>query len=389
MPAPDSGGPSPLPLTIEKVEGPKALDQFIRVPWHVFKDDPHWVPPLLIERKGHLDPKQNPYFDHAKIAMWIARKGDQVVGRISAQVDDNYLAHHKDDTGQFGFLDAIDDPQVFKALTLAAEAWLRDQGMHRVVGPFSLSINDEAGMLIEGFDSPPFVMMGHAHPYYQTHVEALGYHKAQDLIAYGYEPLKPLDTKIERMLTRLENDPQIRIRTLDKGQYEADIRVVLDIFNDAWSENWGFVPFTERELAHIAKELKPLIREELVVIVEVEGEPVAMGVAFPNLNEAIADLDGSLLPFGWVKLLWRLKVTKLKSLRLALMGVAKKHHNTILGSSLGFGIIGEIRKNAQALGITSAELGWVLEDNTQMWRMIETVGGTREKLYRVFEKDLV
>lgn len=376
-------------LTIEKVEGKAALDRFIRVPWRIFRDDPHWVPPLMIERRGHLDPSRNPFFDHAQVGLWLACRDGQVVGRISAQIDQNYLAHHHDDTGQFGFLDAEDDAETFRALTETAEDWLREKGIRRVMGPFSLSINDESGLLIEGFDSPPFVMMGHALPYYRTHLEHQGYRKAQDLIVYGYDPFEPLDPKIEKLLTRIKRDPEVHIRTLDKSRYDDDIRIVLDIFNDAWSDNWGFVPFTERELLHVAKELKPLIRSELVIIVEIADEPVAMAVAFPNLNEAIADLNGSLLPFGWLKLLWRLKVTKLKSTRLALMGVVKKYRNTVLGSGLGFAVIGEIRANSQTLGITSAELGWVLEDNPHMSRMIETVGGTRGKLYRVYEKDLV
>jgi hypothetical protein len=343
----------------------------------------------MIERRGHLNPKSNPFFDHAQVGLWLACRGDQAVGRISAQVDENYLAHHWDETGQFGFLDADDDPEIFRALTETAENWLREKGIRRVTGPFSLSINDESGLLIDGFDSPPFVMMGHALPYYQTRLEQQGYRKAQDLIVYGYDPFKPLDPKIEKLLTRIKRDPEVRIRTLDKSRYDNDIRIVLEIFNDAWSDKWGFVPFTERELQHIAKELKPLIREQLVIIAEIAGEPVAMAVAFPNLNEATADLDGSLLPFGWLKLLWRLKVTRLKSARLALMGVVKKYRNTALGSGLGFAVIGEIRENSQALGITGAELGWVLEDNSNMSNMIETVGGTRTKLYRVYEKALV
>lgn len=375
-------------LRIEKVEGKAALERFIRVPWRLFKDDPHWVPPLLIERRGHLDPKQNPYFDHARISMWLACRGDVTVGRISAQIDQNYLAHHNDQTGQFGFMDAEDDPEAWKALTETAEGWLRDNGIKRVVGPFSLSINDEAGLLVDGFDSPPFVMMGHAHRYYQPRLEEQGYRQVQDLIAYGYDPQKPLEKSVDNLLKRLMRDPEVRIRSLDMSRYDDDIRIVLDIFNDAWSDNWGFVPFTERELLHVAKELKPLIRPELVVIVEIGGEAVAMGVAFPNLNEAIADLNGELLPFGWAKLLWRLKVKRLKTVRLALMGVVKKYRNTALGSGLGFAIIGKIRENSRAFGVTGAELGWVLEDNPHMCRMIEAVGGYRQKLYRVYEKDL-
>ena len=387
MPPPDAPAGSGH-LTIEKVEDKASLNRFIRVPWRIFRDDTNWVPPLVIERKGHLDPKNNPYFEHAKVALWLACRNGETVGRISAQIDENYLAHHKDNTGQFGFLDADDDPEVFHALTETAENWLRDQGMKRVIGPFSLSINDETGLLVEGFDTPPYVMMGHALPYYSVRLEEQGYRGAQDLIVYGYDPFKALPPSVEKLLTRLRGNPEVRIRTMKMSQYDQDIRIVLDIFNDAWSDNWGCVPFTERELRHIAKELKPLVREELVIIAEMADEPVAMAVAFPNLNEAIMDLDGSLLPFGWLKLLWRLKVSRLKSARLALMGVVKKYRNTALGSGLGFAVIGQIRENSQAIGVTQAELGWVLEDNPHMWRMIEAVGGRRNKLYRVYEKDL-
>ncbi len=384
--------PAPEPvngLTIEKVEGKKALDQFIRLPWFVFKDDPNGVPPLIIERRGHLNRKQNPYFEHAEVALWIAKRKGRAVGRISAQIDENYLAHHQDESGQFGFLDAVNDPLVFDTLMKTAEDWLHKRGIKRAVGPFSLSINDESGLLVDGFDTPPFVMMGHARPYYQAHVERQGYQKAMDLFAYGYDPFKSLEPKVEKMLARIRRNPDVHVRILDKARYENDIRVVLDIFNDAWSDNWGFVPFTERELSHIAKELKPLIRPEMVIIAEVKGVPSAMAVAFPNLNEAIADLNGALLPFGWLKLLWRLKVSRIKSGRLALMGVKKQFRNSLLGSGLGLTVIDQIRLNSQSIGITKGELGWVLEDNPQMWRMIEAVGGTRDKVYRVYQKDLV
>ena len=376
-------------LTIEKVGDGAGIDRFIRVPFALYDDDPHWVPPLILERRDHLNPRANPYFDHAEVAYWLALRGGRAVGRISAQVDRASLERHQDATGHFGFIEGIDDGAVFEGLFAAAEGWLRGHGMVRARGPFSLSINDESGLLIDGFDSPPSLMMGHAPPYYARLIEAQGYGKANDLFAYRYEAGQTFPPGPAAVVKRAQRKASIKLRHLDKARYQADLDIILDIFNDAWSENWGFVPFTAAEIKHLAKSMKPLIREKLVSIVEVGGEPAAMAVSLPNLNEAIADLNGVLLPFGWAKLLWRLKVAPMRSARCLLMGVRKKYHNSVLGSALAFTVIGAIYRDLNAAGFDYAELSWVLENNHAMRKIIDACGARHYKTYRVYEKALV
>lgn len=375
-------------LRIEPVEDRASLERFIRLPWSLYVKDRNWVPPLRLERRTHLSPKANPYFQDAEVKFWLASRGSRNVGRISAQVNHAHLRRYQDATGHFGFLEAEDERETFHALLSAAEQWLCQQGMRRVLGPFSFSINDECGLLVSGFDTPPYMMMGHAQPFYARRLEEQGYVKAKDLVAYEYETNRPLPARVEALAQRVRTSDGVRLRRLRKSRYEDDIRIVVDIFNDAWSDNWGFVPFSQAEMRHLAKEMKPLVREDLVCIAEVEGVPAAMAVSLPNLNEAIADLDGSLLPFGAVKLLWRLTAGRLKTARVLLMGVRKKYRESALGTALAVGVIDAIRRNVLRRGFQRAELSWVLEDNLSMCRMIEALGGRPYKTYRIYEKGL-
>lgn len=365
------------------------LDKFIKLPWSIYRDDPNWVAPLLIERRGHLNRKANPFFQIANVRLWLALRDGRPVGRISSQVNTASLQRHQDATGHFGMLEAEDDPAIFAALFRAAENWLKAASMKRIQGPFSLSINDESGLLVDGFDTPPSVMMGHAKPYYGERVEALGYVKAKDLIAYDFEMAnQPISESGRAMVARLERDPAITIRELRKSRFAEELRIVLEIFNDAWSENWGFVPLSDAEIDHLGKEMKPLIRKELVCIVEVDGRPAAFGVSLPNLNEAIADLNGELLPFGWAKLLFRLKAGRIRSARLPLMGVRREFQGGPLGAALAFAVIDRLHRNHVKRGFRRAELSWILEDNVAMRKMIEARGATPYKTYRVYQKDL-
>ncbi len=375
-------------VVIEAVADDDAMERFIRAPFALQGDDPNWVPPLLKERSDHLNPRKNPWFDHAEAGYWLALRGGRVAGRISAQVDRARLARHGDATGHFGFLEAEDDGAVFRALFCAAEAWLGERGMRRALGPFSLSINDESGLLVDGFDSPPSLMMGHAPPYYGRRVEDEGYVKAMDLIAYTRETRQPLPAGPKALAERVRHSPEVTLRALDPARYGDDLDTILDIFNDAWSGNWGFVPFTAAEIGHLATSLKPLIRADLVCIAEVGGEAQAMAVALPNLNEAIADLGGRLLPLGWARLLWRLKVRGLRTARVPLMGVRRRHHGTPLGAALAFAVVDDIHRHLAAAGFDRAELSWVLEDNQAMRRMVEAIGARAYKTYRVYEKAL-
>ncbi len=376
-------------LQIVPVEGKRQLDQFIRVPWRVYRDDPNWVPPLVLERREHLNQRTNPYFAHAEAQLWLALRDGRPVGRISAQVDRTSLERYDDATGHFGFLEAEDDGAVFNALLDTAEAWLRARGMDRVRGPFSFSINDESGLLVEGLERPPSLMMGHAKAYYAQHLEARGYVKAKDLIAYDYDMSRdPLPRSARSLVERLTQDPQVVIRKLNKSRFSAELDAMLAVFNNAWSDNWGFVPLSAAEIAKLAKDLKPLIVADFVAIAEVAGEAAAFAIALPNLNEAIADLNGALLPFGWAKLLYRLKFGKIRSARMPLMGVRKQYHGTVQGAALAYAVIGEVQAALQRRGYTGGELSWILEDNLAARRIIEGTGAVPYKTYRVYEKPL-
>lgn len=376
------------PLTVEPVARPAADNAFLRLPWAIYRDDPAWVPPLLLERREHLDPRKNPFFEAAEARFWLARRGGRPVGRISAQVNHAYLARHHDATGHFGMLEAEDDAEVFQALFATAEDWLRGQGMRRAVGPFNLSINEDCGLLVEGFQHSPSMLMGHARPYYGTQVEALGYRKVKDLICYHYDTSVGLPASATHILGKMAKSKSLKVRSLDMRRYHEDLAVIMEIFNDAWSDNWGFVPMSPSELRHMAKALKPIVRPESVAIAELDGVPAAMAIGLPNVNEAIADLDGRLLPFGWAKLLWRLKVKSPKSARMPLMGVRKAHHGSMMGAALAISVIEHVRLGQKALGVEDGELSWILEDNLPMRRMIEQFGGVAYKTFRMYERDL-
>ncbi|EIT69408.1 MULTISPECIES: hypothetical protein [Hydrocarboniphaga] len=370
-------------LQIVPVNSPAEFKRFIRLPAQLHKHDPLYVAPLEMERAESLSPKTNPYFEHAEVQFWLAVQGGRDVGRISAQVDK--LA--APGTGHFGLIDAIDDAEVFSALFETAENWLKARGCTVAIGPFNLSINEETGLLVQGFDTPPAVMMSHDFPYVGTRVEGAGYVKAKDLIAYNYDVTAPLPAVAQRMVDR--KPANIKVRTLDAKRYLEDIQTVTHIFNDAWADNWGFVPYTPAEIDHLARALKPLIDPKLAPIAEIDGRPVAFGILLPNLNEAIREFNGKLLPFNWAKLLWRLKVSGVKSGRLPLMGVRRDIGSPYAAALAPFLVIEAIRSRTAALGYKTAELSWILENNLPMRRMIEAVGGKPYKTYRVYQKSLV
>lgn len=375
-------------LTVREVRTASDKTDFVRVPHLVFAGDPNWVAPLDIERLEHLDPGKNPYFRHADVQLFVAYDGDRPVGRISAQHDRLRLEHHRDRYGQFGFLDAIDDERVFAALLGGAEGWLRERGLKATHGPFSFSINDEMGLLIKGFDTPPSMMMGHALPYYAGHLESQGYVKAKDVVAYDYEEVRPLPEMLRAVIEKVKARGNLVVRPLSKKNLDRDLAIIIDIFNDAWSQNWGFVPMTREEITALGKNLKMLVSEEYISIASYDGEPAAMCVTLPNLNDWIKDLNGRLLPLGWAKLGWRLMMTAPRSVRLPLMGVRRRYHRSVLGSALTLAVIDSVRAYHLSRGTLRAELSWVLEDNLPMRRIIESNGGIAYKTYRIYEKTL-
>lgn len=374
------------PLRIVPVLGKKDVNQFIRIPNIIFKDDPAWISPLQIERRMHLSPNSNPYFQHAQWQAWIAWRGNQAVGRISAQIDALHIERYNDATGFFGMLDAEDNEETFAALLKTAEQWLSDHGMTRVRGPFNLSINEEMGLLIEGFDTPPMFMMGHALPYYSHHIEQCGYQKAVDTLAYKIAPNFEPPPIMQRLLAKSKH--KVTVRPINLKRFDEEIAILRDIFNESWQDNWGYIPFTEEEFQELGNNLRYLVSPEFIQIAEVDGEAAAFMVVLPNINEAISGLDGKLLPFGWLKLLWRLKVRFPKSARVPLMGVRPKFQHTRLGPALAFLVIEACQGPVHKRGAKLVELSWILEDNAGMRNILETINSEVYKRYRVYERQL-
>jgi len=371
-------------IIITPVAGKALLKRFILLPERLHADDPYYIAPLHMEREEGLTDK-NPFFGHAEVQFWLAVRDGRDVGRISAQIDQLALTIRPDAAGQFGMIAAEDDPAIFNALLDTAAAWLRERGKVRMEGPFNLNINEETGLLIDGFDTPPVLMMGHDKPYIAARLEEYGLVKEKDVYAYLYDITVELPKSVRRLLDR-ELPKDLTVRQLDLKKINAEIRTVTDIFNDAWSGNWGFVPWTETEADYLAKALKPLLNPRLTSLIERNGEPVGFMIGLPNLNEAIRDLKGKMLPFGWAKLLWRLKVSGVKTARVPLMGVRRAAAHDMIGSLMPFLMIDMVRKEALKMGFTHIELSWILEDNLPMRRMNESLGAKAYKTYRIYEK---
>jgi hypothetical protein len=343
---------------------------------------------LRSEVKGLIDPGENPWFEHAEAQLFLAERDGAAAGRISAQVDRLVLQHMGAGTGQWGMFEAADG-QVAAALIAAAEGWLRAKGMTRSLGPFSLSIWDEPGLLVFGHDHPPTVMMGHHNPAYQGWVEAADYAKVQDLSTYEIDVGIGLPPLIDRIVASGERGGRIKVRKVDLKRYDEEAALVLHLLNDAWAGNWGFIPLTDAEKTYGGRKLKPMMYADLVRVAELDGEPVAFMMAVPNMNELIRDFDGHLLPFNWVKLLWRLRKLKVETMRVPLMGVARRLQSSRLASQIAFMMIEYIRRaGVENYGARRTEIGWVLEDNQGMRSIADAIGSKVNKIYRVYEKAL-
>lgn len=382
-------------VEIRPVESKQDLQQFLDVAGFIYKDDPKWVRPLDFERKEALSPKKNPYFEHAEAQLWLAYKDDQAVGRISAQVDQLSLEQINPHLGHFGLFECIDDAEVSEALFKTAENWLKARGMTEMSGPYDLSINEIVGLMIEGFEDPPMIMMGHTRPYYKSLVEGEGFEKEKDLLAYLISTSEPWPDKFQRIIKLAERNKNIHIRELNKRKYSEEITRVFDIFNDAWSGNWGFIPFTDAEAHHAAKELKPVVRSHRAMIAEYKGKEVAFMITIPDVNGYIKDLNGKLLPFGWAKLLWRIFKNDEFSVRTPLLGIRKEMQATPYAGLIAILLIDRIRQNIakdhhiqQEGGAMRAELSWILEDNLPMRNILEQAGAVIYKTYRVYKKNI-
>jgi len=378
----------PAAITIRPVASKADKKAFIELAYRLNLSDPNWIPPLKDEVNGLITPGKNPWFEHGEAQYFLALRDGEVVGRISAQVDRLVLEHMGAGLGQWGMFEA-EDEAVAMALLRAAEAWLRGKGMTRSMGPFSLGIWDEPGLLIHGFDHPPMVMMGHNASRYEAWIEAAGYKGIKDLLTYDLPVDVPFPPLVQRIVESGERNPRIRIRQIDKKKFDEEASLILSILNEAWSENWGFIPLTDAEIAFAGKKLKPIVLEDMIFVAEYDGEPVAFMMTLPDVNEFIADLKGELFPFGFVKLLWRLKKMRPKGGRVPLMGVVKKLHASRLASQLAFMMIERTRRAGnQHYGISRAEVGWILDDNKPMISIADAIHSKINRRYRIYEKPL-
>ncbi len=371
-------------VKIKKVENEKDLLAFIKLPWKIYRDDPAWVPPLILERKEFLS-KKNPFFTHGEAEFFLAYRGNEPVGRISVQVNRLHLKRYGAE-GHFGFLEAIEDEEVFQALLSTAEEYLRKRGLKKVLGPFNFSINQECGLLVEGFESPPSFLMGHARPYYDQMLKKCGYRKAKDLLAYLMTRTPETLTRVERLIPK--SSVNVKTRKISKGRLAEELDLIFQIFNDAWSENWGFLPFTREEYLYLGQSLKYLVPEDYVRVAEVEEEPAAFIVVLPDLNELIRDLNGRLFPLGLIKLLFRFWLRPPKRARVVLMGVKRKYQRRLLGPLLILRLISDTKEALLQRGVEALELSWILEDNVRMCRLAEALGAKRYKVYRIYEREL-
>lgn len=372
-------------VAVRPVTSYREMGIFIDIPWRIYADDPMWVPPLRLERRLHFS-RFNPFFKHGEWQAWIAYRNNQPVGRISAQIDQLHRQRYGEDTGHFGSLEGIDDTEVFAALLHTAEEWLTARRTRHVSGPFNLSINQECGILVEGFDTPPMVMMPHSRVWYGRLLEEQGYQPLRDLLAYWAE----VDHKMPRLMnTVIERfSGQVRLRTLRRDKFGEEMEILRDIFNDAWSENWGFVPFTKAEFAELGSSLRLLVPDEFIQIAEVDGHPAAFMVGLPNLNEIFAELNGSLFPLGWMRMINYLKSRGVRTGRIPLMGVRKQFQSSPIGMALAIMIIDAPRQAALSRGIQAVELSWILEDNKAMRAILDYLGCRQYKRYRIFGKTL-
>ena len=377
-------------IGILEVRTPSETDRFLRVPFDLYRGQSAWAPPLRLERKEQLDPKKNPAAQNLERQLFLATRDGQDVGRIAAFINRDHDAQHESGTAFFGYFDAIEDPNVLSALLKIAQNWTRGKGRSRLVGPVQWSVNEEVGLLIDGFEHPNVLLMPYGRPYYAPAVEAAGFEKVIDMIAFqadlneGYP--RPKMTRM--MVDYAKRSDAISWRILDTKDFNEEITRAMHIFNDAWSENWGFLPFPDDAIQHLAKEMKPLISPERFLMGSIDGELAAFLCLLPDLNELSRGFDGKLLPLNWIKLIYRLKTQKAKQARIPLMGLRKKYHNTRKGLALIAALCEESFEAARQAGFTHCELSWILEDNEGMISICKQASAKPYKTYRMYEKKI-
>lgn len=359
---------------------------FMALPDVVNAGDPNWVTPLQDEMRKLIDPKKNPALRHMDHALFLAQRDGRPVGRISAHVDHRHNQAHDEKTGMFGFFDCHDDEEAATALVQTAKEWVKGQGMERLRGPNSWSMHEYTGALVDGFDAPPAILMNHNPPYYDGLLKKAGLDKAMDLYAWKFIADSFPETVYDFYQEAMAH-PELTFRDVDMKDFDRDLRIVFDVFNDAWADNWGFYPISEEEIQAAAGDLKLIFNPRLSYIVEVKGEPAAVCVCVPNLPEGLKGMKGKLFPFGWAKLLWRLKVKGLRSARLMILGI-KPEHRGDLSAHMLMGMYGKLNEEAKKIGVEWGELSWTLENNDAINNSISLTNAERYKTYRIYETEV-
>lgn len=377
---------------IRRVDSSKDLKTFLDLPYRAYRNDLLWRPPLRFERRELLDPEKNPSLQHIDCQFFLAFRGAEAVGRICAHVNHRHLECHNDQTGHFGLFDVAEagDQEVTTALLEAAEGWLRGRGMAAIAGPFNLSVNDDCGLLVEGFDTPPSVLMPFGRKDYPRMIEAAGYDKAMDMYALRHrmgETFEP-PAFVRKLKARFDGDPEMTARPVDFSRFNDEVGIVVDIFNDAWSDNWGFIPLSDEEVAHMASSMRSVLRADGLWFGCINDTPVTFTLMLPNLNEAIHDIDGKLFPFGWAKLLYRLKLSRMKTGRIPLAGTRRSVHKTRRGMTATVGAWDACLRAQHARGIREVEFSWVLETNRDLLGLADIYDCDRYKTYRIYRKAL-
>ena len=382
----DSGAQDhPSGIHISPVKSRRDRDAFIKFPWCIYTGDPAWVPPLIIERKQFLDRAKHPFYQHGDAELFLAKRGDEIVGRIMASDDPNYNSLHRSKVGCFGLFESIDDRSVAAALFEAAAGWLREKGRSEMMGPIDYSTNYVCGLLIDGFQHPPTVLTAHNPSYYSSLIESCGFTKAKDWYAWWISNFSQPAQKLRRIAAARAGRYQFKIRSANLRDFDAESRRLRTVYNQAWEKNWGFVPFTEAEFDHMAGEMKPLIVPEWTLIAEIGDEPVAFAIAVPDINVALHKINGRLTRFGFpvglIKLLYY--KSKIRTGRTIALGVVEKYRRAGIAELLVLRLMDEAIKS----GFT-AELSMTLEDNFMINRFLEAIGADRYKTYRIYSRSL-
>jgi len=370
------------PITIQSVASPRDVKRFIKFAWRIYEGYPNWVPPLLMDRKKLMDKRKNPFYKHSDAEFFLALRDGNIVGRIGAILNRNHIKEHNENIGFFGFFECIEDQTVADALFDAAARWLKDRGVQAIRGPANPSVNDEYGLLVDGFDRPPVILMPYNPPYYGTLIEKAGFKKVKDLYAYHVCKAGAMTERLQRVSDIAKQREGLTFRTLNMSDFDNEVDRMKSLYNRAWQYNWGAVPMTDDEFLALAKDLKPVVVPELVIIAEYKGEPIGFSLSVPDLNIALKhNKKGYLLP-GLFRIMTHKK--KINWVRIIVLGVVREKQRTGAASVLFY----ETARRGVELGYPNGEAGWVLEDNVMMNRAAEMLNGERYKTYRLYEKSL-